>query len=125
MALSGYNIDVAGCSGLLARVRDNEEIPAAAYALDNAYGQAVEGCGSPAVAGALTAVHIMVAQQAQAAAARIQNAVDGVSQAVNAYIAGDMAMAETARRSVDRAPDLEPDDSAPNSGSARGILAVY
>ena len=122
MALSGYSIDVAGCSGLLARVRDDEELPAAALALETAYGQAAEGCGSPAVAGALATVHIMLMQQAQAAAARIQNAADGVSQAVNAYIAGDMTMAETARQSVDRAPDLAPENSP---SASNGMLAVY
>lgn len=122
MAISGYNIDVAGCSGVLVRVRDDDGIDSAATALDSAYEEAASGCGSPAVAAALGAVHEMLAQQAQAAAARVENAVDGVSQAVSAYIVGDSAMAETARQSVDRAPDLEPEHAA--SGS-RGMLAVY
>lgn len=117
MALNGYNIDVAGCSGLLARVRDDEGVPAAGLALDTAYGQAAEGCGSPAVAGALGNVQMMLAVQAEAAAARIHNAVDGVGQAVDAYILGDMAMAETARQSVDQAPE------APSGKT--GLLAVY
>ncbi|MDK1327021.1 DUF6507 family protein [Arthrobacter sp. zg-Y1143] len=121
MGLNGYSIDVATCSGILARARDDEGVWNAIRAVDVAYDDAANSCGSAAVAAALIEVGEMLSQQGQFAAARVENAVDGVGQAVSAYIQGDMDMAESGRRSVNQVPQLDHD---PAASGARSVSAV-
>lgn len=120
--MSGYTIQVDACSGLLTRVRDDEGIADAATSLDNAYSQATDGCGSVPVAAALEGIREIVALQAEWAAARVQNAVDGVGQAVTAYLEGDQKMADDACGVMTQAPELPIE-----AGSAGGhsSVAVY
>ena len=106
MSLSGYTIQVDACSGLLTRVRDDEGIANAGTSLDTAYTQATDGCGSAPVAAALEAIREIVALQAEWAAARVQNAVDGVGQALTAYLEGDQKMADDACDVMVQAPEL-------------------
>lgn len=121
MGLNGYSIDVATCSGILARTRDDEGIWNAIRAVDGACDEAANTCGSFPVAAALTEISEMLSQQGKFAAARVENAVDGVGQAVSAYIQGDMDMAESGRRSVNQVPQLDHD---PSASGARGVSAV-
>lgn len=66
---------------------------------------------SPAIAAALTELwNSTLHVQCEAAQTRVHNAVSGVGTAVSAYVAGDLQMAEDARRAAVEAPSLELDD---------------
>lgn len=111
MAVPGYDISVDACRGILNHIGTAPEPEAAHKKLSAAVDQAMAAMPSPAIVSALmelwnNTLHV----QCEAAQTRIHNAVTGVGSAVDAYVAGDLAMAEEARRAATEAPALELDD---------------
>lgn len=111
LALPGYDIAVEACRGILHRVGTDPGPQTAHTQLSAAVDQVLGTMSSPAIAAALTnlwndTLHL----QCEAAQTRIHNAVSGVGTAVSAYVAGDLEMAEDARRAAVEAPSIELDD---------------
>lgn len=111
LAVPGYDISVEACRGILNRVGTDPGPETAHTQLSAAIDQAMGAMTSPAIAAALmelwnSTLHV----QCEAAQTRVHNAVTGVGSAVDAYIAGDLEMAEQARRTAAEAPSLELDD---------------
>lgn len=111
MAVPGYDISVEACRGILNTVGTDPGPEAAHRELSAAVDQALAVMPSPSIASALTELwNSTLHVQCEAAQARVHNAVTGVGPAVDAYIAGDLEMAEDARRAATEAPALELDD---------------
>ena len=111
LALPGYDISVEACRGILNRVGTDPGPETAHTQLSGAIDQVLGTMSSSAIAAALMdlwndTLHL----HCEAAQTRTSNAVSGVGQAVSAYVAGDLEMAEDARRAAVEAPSLELDD---------------
>lgn len=113
MAIPGYDIDVAACRGVLAGVTaESAEIDTARADLSSAIDAAMTASRSQQIGGALIALwNNVLVLQCEAAATRVENAVNGVGAAINAYVEGDAAMADTARGRVTEMPSLDIDDA--------------
>lgn len=111
MALPGYDISVEACRGILNGIGTDPGPETAHTQLSAAVDQVVGSMPSPAIAAALTELwNSTLHVQCEAAQTRVHNAVSGVGTAVSAYVAGDLQMAEDARRAAVEAPSLELDD---------------
>ncbi|MEC5197850.1 hypothetical protein RCH21_000058 [Arthrobacter sp. PL16] len=113
MAIPGYDISVGACRGVLSTVQaDSEAIGTARTKLSSAVDAAIGASRSQQIGDALIGLwNDVLVLQCEAATTRIENAVNGVSAAVNAYVEGDAAMADTARSQVTQMPSLAIDDA--------------
>lgn len=113
MGIPGYDINVGACRGVLSVVQaDSEAIGTARSALSGAVDAAMAASRSQQIGGALIELwNNVLVVQCEAVATRVENAVNGVGAAVNAYVEGDAAMADNARAQATQMPSLTIDDA--------------
>lgn len=113
MAIPGYDINVGACRSILSTVQaDSEAIGTARAKLSSAVDAAMSASRSQQIGGAMIELwNNVLVIQCEAAATRVENAVNGVGAAVNAYVEGDAAMADTARAQATQMPSLAIDDA--------------
>jgi hypothetical protein len=111
--LGSYDINPAGCHGILTNVESEADgIAAARAALSGAVDEAIEACRSRQIGGALIELwNNVLAIQCEAATTRVENAVGGLRTAVNLYVAGDEEMAANSQRQVTEVPAITIEDA--------------
>jgi len=111
--LGRYDINPAGCHGILANVgAEAEGIATERAALDGAVDAAIGACRSSQIGSALIGLwNNVLAIQCEAATTRIENAVGGLRTAVNLYVAGDEEMAAHSQKQVTEVPEISIEDA--------------
>lgn len=111
--MGNYDINPAGCHGILANVESAAEgIAAERSALGGAVDEAIAACQSRQVGGALIELwNNVLALQCEAATTRVENAVGGLRMAVNLYVAGDEVMAANSQKQVTEIPAITIEDA--------------